>query len=71
MVSVKRFIQDEPALVKATGEFVRMFAKVPDPVVAVALRADDVNARIAWTLLGTALFQDRTCGEIGAVLDSL
>ena len=47
MVSVKRFVQDEPALVKATGEFVRMFAGVSDPVVAVASRAGDVNARMA------------------------
>lgn len=71
MVSVKRFVQDEPALVKATGEFVRMFAGVSDPVVAVASRAGDVNARMAWTLLGTDLYQDMGLPEMEALLSAL
>ena len=58
MVSVKRFIHDEPALFKATAEFVRLFARIDDPVLTVAKQEKGANERIAWTLLGTALFQD-------------
>ena len=71
MDSVKKFAADEPALFKATQDFVRLFASVEDPVLAVAARAKDANAQIAWALLGTALFQDRTGAEISALLSAL
>lgn len=71
MVSVKRFIHDEPLLFKATAEFVRLFARVDDPVLAVARLEKGVNERIAWTLLGTALFQDVGYFEFGALLRAL
>ena len=48
MVSVKRFIHDEPALFKATAEFVRLFARTPDPVLSVAAKEKSADARIAW-----------------------
>ena len=71
MVSVKRFIHDEPALFKATAEFVRLFARVDDPVLAVAKLEKGVNERIAWTLLGTALFQDVSYFEFETLLRAL
>ena len=71
MVSVKRFAADEPALFKATQDFVRLFAGVADPVLAVAARAKDANSQIAWALLGTDLFHDRTGEEISALLSAL
>lgn len=71
MVSVKRFIHDEPALFKATAEFVRLFARIDDPVLAVAKLEKGVNERIAWTLLGTALFQDVSYPEFVGLLRAL
>ena len=71
MVSVKRFAAEEPALFKATQEFVQIFAHVPDPVLAVAARAKDANAQMAWALLGTDLFQDRSCTEMASLLSAL
>ena len=71
MVSVKRFIHDEPALFKATAEFVRLFARIEDPVLTVAKQEKGVNERIAWTLLGTALFQDVSYPELVTLLQSL
>ena len=71
MVSVKRFIHDEPALFKATAEFARLFARIDDPVLAVAKLEKGVNERIAWTLLGTALFQDVSYPEFKTLLQAL
>jgi len=71
MVSVERFIHDEPALFKATAEFVRLLARTPDPVLAVAAKENDVDARIAWTLLGTALFQDVSYPEFESLMRAL
>ena len=68
MVSVKRFIHDEPALFKATADFVRLFARIDDPVLTVAKQEKGVNERIAWTLLGTALFQDVSYPELVTLL---
>ncbi len=71
MVSVKRFIHDEPALFKATAEFVRLFARIDDPVLTVAKQEKGANERIAWTLLGTALFQDVSYPEFVTLLQAL
>lgn len=71
MVSVKRFIHDEPALFKATAEFVRLFARIDDPVLTVAKQEKGANERIAWTLLGTALFQDVSYPEFVTLLQTL
>ena len=71
MVSVKRFIHDEPALFKATAEFVRLFARIEDPVLTVAKQEKGANERIAWTLLGTALFQDVSYPEFVTLLQAL
>lgn len=70
-VSVKRFVIDEPGLFKATAGFVDLFAKVPDPVLQVARKCSSVNGKIAWTLLGTALFQDCSFSQISALLNLL
>lgn len=71
MVSVRRFVQDEPALFKATQDFVTMFAGVPDPVLSVARRANGLNAQMAWSLLGTVLFQDRSYTEMARLMEAL
>ena len=71
MVSVKRFIHDEPALFKATAEFVRLFARIEDPVLMVAKQEKGANERIAWTLLGTVLFQDVSYPELVTLLLAL
>ena len=71
MVSVKRFVHDEPALFKATAEFVRLFARIDDPVLTVAKQEKGVNERIAWTLLGTSLFQDVSYPEFVMLLQAL
>lgn len=71
MVSVRRFVQDEPVLFKASQDFVTMFAGVPDPVLSVARQAKGLNAQIAWTLLGSVLFQDRSYAEIADLLAAL
>ena len=71
MISVKRFIHDEPALFKATAEFVRLFARIDDPVFTVAKQEKGANERIAWTLLGTALFQDVSYPEFVTLLQAL
>ena len=71
MVSVKRFMQDEPALLEAVRGFVDCFTQVPDPVLAIASRASDKQVQVAWTLFGTAVFQDRDYGEITRLLAAL
>ena len=71
MVSVKRFIHDEPALFKASKAFVAQFFRCADPIVYVACKLPDANAQIAWTLLGSALFQDRTYPDILRLLAKL
>lgn len=71
MVSVKRFVLDEPALFKASQDFVAAFADVADPILFVASKAATANARIAWTLLGTALFQNRDYPQIVLLLKAL
>ena len=71
MVSVKRFIHDEPALFKATAEFVRLFARIEDPVLTVAKLEKGANERIAWTLFGTALVQDVSYPEFVTLLQAL
>jgi len=71
MVSVKRFWQDEPALLEAVRGYIDAFTQVPDPVVAAASRANGVQAQIAWTLFGTAIFQDRDFVEISRLLQAL
>lgn len=71
MVSVQRFIHDEPALFRATCEFVRLFGRVADPVVGSASRESSPDARIAWTLLGTDLFQDISYPEFSTLMETL
>ncbi|MBO7412189.1 MAG: hypothetical protein J6U20_00800 [Fibrobacter sp.] len=71
MKLVETFVRDEPAAFEATQKFVSMFGSVPDPVVRVAQRAKTPTAKIAWTLLGTTLFQSRTYTEISDLMDAL
>lgn len=70
-MSVNRFVHDEPALLKSTAEFVRAFSTCPDPVVFVASKAEDLHSKIAWVLLGTSLFQDRSYANIVLLLNAL
>ena len=71
MKLVENFVRDEPAVFEATRKFVSMFASVPDPVVHVAQRAKTPTAKIAWTILGTTLFQSRSYSEILSLLNAL
>ena len=71
MVSVKRFIHDEPSLFKASKAFVALLFRCVDPVVYVAGKLPEKNEQIAWTLLGSALFQDRTYPDILRLLLAL
>ena len=71
MVSVKRFIHDEPLLFKASKAFVALLFRCADPVVYVAGKLPEKNEQIAWTLLGSALFQDRTYPDILRLLLAL
>ncbi|MBR3073656.1 hypothetical protein [Fibrobacter sp.] len=71
MVSVKRFIHDEPLLFKASKAFVALLFRCADPVVYVAGKLPEKNEQIAWTLLGSALFQDRTYPDILRLLWAL
>ena len=71
MVSVKRFIHDEPALFKASKDFVAHFFKCADPIVYVTSKMPTPNEQIAWTLLGTVLFQDRSYPDIIRLLVKL
>ena len=71
MVSVQRFIHDEPLLFKASKAFVAQFFRCADPIVFVASKLPTQNERIAWTLLGSALFQDRSYPDILRLLSAL
>ena len=71
MVSIKKFIHDEPSLFKASKAFVALLYKCADPIVYVACKMPDKNEQIAWTLLGTALFQDRSYPDILRLLAKL
>jgi hypothetical protein len=71
MVSVKRFIHDEPLLFKASKSFVALLFRCADPIVYVASKLPSRNEQIAWTLLGSALFQDRTYPDILRLLLAL
>lgn len=66
-----RFEFDEPVLFKATQDFIRCFEKVEDPVLRMARRTKTVQSQIAWTLLGSALFQDRDYPDITDLLVEL
>lgn len=71
MVSVKRFIHDEPLLFKASKAFVTLFFRCADPIVYVACKLQNKNEQIAWTLLGSVLFQDRLYPDILRLLLNL
>lgn len=68
---VEKFVRDEPAIFEASRAFVRAFEPVPDPVLFVANKASSDTAKMAWTILGTALFQDRSYSEIVLLLNNL
>ena len=71
MVSVKRFIHDEPLLFKGAQKFVQMFSRVEDPVMCVASQCKSIDSKIAWCILGTALFQDISYFELQRLLQAL
>lgn len=70
-VSVRRFIQDDPELFKATVGFVERLENTPDPVMQLAKRQSSVNEKIAWILLGTTLFQECSFSEIFGLMNAL
>ena len=58
-------------MIKATGEFVALFKNVADPVLSVACKQPTLQGKIAWVLLGSALYQQRTYIEIKKLLENL
>jgi len=71
MSSVRRFIYDEPLLFKASKAFVAFFFRCADPIVYGVRSLPNENEQIAWTLLGSALFQDRTYPDMLRLLLAL
>lgn len=70
-VSVQRFIHDNPALFKATAEFVSLFKNLQDPVVTITRHCKTVNEKVAWVLLGSALFQNCSYTEFANLMRTL
>lgn len=71
MISVERFVQDEPVLFRASCDFVQMLQSLPDPIIAVAQKCKSQQTKIAWILLGSALFQDCSYSEIQDLIEAL
>lgn len=53
-----RWAVDYPAEAAAAKAFVQALASVPDPVLNIAAKFATAEERIAWAILGTAIFQD-------------
>lgn len=66
-----RWAIDYPLESKASVAFVQALAKVPDPVLVVSSKFETLEARIAWTILGTALFQDLSYSEFNQLFSTL
>ncbi|MCQ2097149.1 MAG: hypothetical protein MJY87_04295 [Fibrobacter sp.] len=71
MISAKRFAISEPVLFKATQDFVQSFAEVPDPIIYISSKARSLQAKIAWTILGSAIFQDIEYTDVMRMLVAL
>lgn len=71
MKLVENFVCCEPAVFEASRKFMQLFGQVPDPVVFVADKAISLTAKMAWVILGSALFQDRAYPEIVSLLCNL
>lgn len=71
MISAKRFAQSEPGLFKATQDFIQSFAEVPDPIIFVSRKAKSLQAKIAWTLFGSAIFQGISYTDVIRVMNGL
>lgn len=71
MISVKRFAQSEVALFKATQDFVQSFAEVTDPIIFISGKAKSVQAKIAWTILGSTLFQGISYTDVMKLMGAL
>ena len=52
-----RWVQDFPLEARAAALFVETFKNVPDPVLFYTSSLSSNEEKIAWTLLGTVLFQ--------------
>lgn len=66
-----RWEREHPEIMRATAAFVRFFENVPDPVVAVAEKAETLEGKIAWALFGSALSQEIPLELLQKTLDSL
>lgn len=63
--------KEHPDVMQVTADFVRYFQNTPDPVVAVAGRANTLEAKIAWVLLGSCLSQEISIPLLQKVLEAL
>ncbi|PWK96630.1 hypothetical protein [Hallerella porci] len=66
-----RWEKEHPDIMRGTAAFVRFFANVPDPVVAIANRASTLESKMAWTLLGTCIEQGIPLSLLQKVLNAL
>ena len=71
MISAKRFALSEAALFKATQDFIQSFADVTDPIIFISGKAKSIQAKIAWTILGSVLFQGISYTDIMKLLGAL
>ena len=62
---------EHPDVMRATADFVRAFASVPDPIVAVAEHSKTLEGRIAWVLFGSCLAQEIPLYLLQKVLEVL
>ncbi|MBP5246364.1 MAG: hypothetical protein J6Z31_00675 [Fibrobacter sp.] len=63
--------KEHPDIIQVTADFVRYFQDTPDPIVSVAKKADTLEAKIAWVLLGSCLSQEIPLMLLQKVLDAL
>ena len=63
--------KEHPEIMKATANFVRYFQNAPDPIVAVAGKANTLEAKIAWVLFGSCLSQEIPLSLLQKVLNAL
>lgn len=66
-----RWIKDNPLEAKAALEFAECFKACPDPILFHTEKLSSVEEKIAWTLLGTVIFQDLSYTSLNLLLARL
>ena len=66
-----RWFSDFPLEAKAAARFVEFFANCPDPVLKHTTLISSLEERIAWTILGTTMFQGLSYSTFDSLFSSL